>query len=213
MGISPTKKLLALMSDTTALAKIDGVELSEQVNAAVDAAFRFAEKKSVEAEAARTARNEKAQQLARLTEACDADRRAAVKAEFDAAESALANALAERNAAIDDFDQYMDEQARLFRSKGQDPMRRYKDMIIPRGEITLPNGNKVMAMVIVRRGTDLTPVDVDDNDHKLSVAASLSYSERVGMSRRTSTEADMLINHEAANFDPGEVASFGSACM
>lgn len=217
MAISPTKKLLAMMSDTTALAKVDGMKLASTVNRAVIAAFKYAERMGEEADEAKRKRQEMAQVLANPDDIHDAQERKAVLEQFEKADKAIATALAKRDEAIGEFNQYMDEQAMLFRSKGQDPMRRYKEMIIPRGEITLPNGRTVTQMVIVKRKVDLTPVDVEDDEHKLSVAAARSDSDRVGLARDMGrgkyNDGHMLFNHEAANFDPGEVASFGSACL
>lgn len=212
MGISPTKKLLQLMSDTTALAKIDSAALADKVNSAVTKAFKFAEQMSLEVDAARKLRTEMAQVLARPEDCDDPKVRAEVKAKFDKADERIATAIAKRDEAIADFNQYMDEQAKFFRSKGQDPMRRYKEMIIPRGEVTLPSGRTVNMMVIVKRNRDFTPVDTEENEHALSVAASHADSERVGIARDQHrgkyNDGHMLINQEAANIDRSEYANW-----
>lgn len=205
-------KLLEFANHPTEIAKMSSFDLAAKANKAVKSAMRYAEELSTKAETARRERNEVAAKLA----SAEGDRREELSAELAAKDKALHGAIQRRNEAVDGFNSYMEEQRQLFASKKLDPYRRYKEMIIPCGTQVMPDGRELQLMRILPRDESLEPVDMDDDDHKLSVASSRSYGDSIGLARDQRrgkyNDASMLINQQAANFDPGEISPFHMAC-
>lgn len=207
--INPTKKLLAMMADKSALAKMDAFDLSEKLNRAVRNAFAFANTMDTEA---KSAANEAARLAEIVARTDNGEKRAELAAQYEAAKQHELRAVALRDESFRDFDAYIEEQKRLFSSKGLPPERAYKDMIVPVGEMKRADGSTLQLMKIVKRTQDFMPVDTEENEHALSVAASRSYSDGVGIARDQKrgkyNDAHQLINQEAANIDRSEYADW-----
>lgn len=107
----------------------------------------------------------------------------------------------------------MNEQKEMFKSKGLDGDRAYKEAIIPTGKFT---DRGVEMFLIVKRGESLEESEADDETAP-SVRASRGYSANIGMQREMSrgkyNDGHILIEQAAASIDPSERVSFGNACM
>ncbi|MBQ1203570.1 MAG: hypothetical protein IIX61_07195 [Loktanella sp.] len=205
-------KLLELMNTPTALAKMSTSALYDNLNKAVDSAMKYAEEMAVDVAIKRRERDKAATDLALANEGS----REEMRAKLEQCEKDLVHAIQLRDQATQGFNAYMDEQRALFQSKKLNPYRRFKEMIVPCGTMKTADGQDLQMMRIIPRSTNLEPVDMDDDDHKLSVVASVAYSDAVGLTRDQRrgkyNDGQMLINEQAANFDPGEVTPFHMAC-
>lgn len=205
-------KLLELMNAPSALAKMETQELYGNLNKAVKSAMKHAEKTAADIADKKRARDDAAADLAHANE----ENLEQLRARFEKCENDLAQAIKLRDEAVSGFNAYMEEQRALFASKGLNPYRRFKEMIVPCGTQKMADGRNLQIMRIIPRDTSLEPVDMEDDDHKLSVACSKTYSDAAGIARDQRrgkyNDGHYLINQQSANFDPGEVAPFHMAC-
>ncbi len=226
--INPTEHLLAMMSDTTALARMDAQTLADEMNKAVRSALKSATESAIVAdeleaqyliasEALAAAINDGMNEVPIYEDGKPAaypidDFRKRV-AEL---ESKATTAITAANQYNEDFTKYMETQMAMFRSKGLPPIRAYKEMIIGVGEMKKPNGETLQLMRIIKRDCDLEPVEVDEETKDRSAAARIafSYSGAVGMAKEEKrgkyNDAAMLINGEAANIDRSEYAQWAA---
>lgn len=206
--MNSTQKLLDMMGYTTELAKLGSLDLAAKMNKVVNAALRYAETLATESAKAKRERDD----LAAEASVAEGERREALVAELEKAEERLARAVQLRDEAADGFNEYMEKQRAQFASKNLNPWRRFKEMIVPCGTQTMKDGRVLQLMRILPRDVSLEPVDMDDDDHKLSVMASRSASDNVGLARDQRrgryNDGSMLVNEQAANLDLGEVMPF-----
>lgn len=194
-------KLLEFMNCPSDLAKLDSFALFKQANHMVEAALRFCEESDANV----------ANVKGKIVEV---EKKAAIEGSTEQLREKLMNlqeelklAIAVRDQAVQAFEAHMDEQKSLFESSGLEPYRRFKEMIIP-------IGGKWKR--IIKRKTNLEPIDMEDDDHKLSIVASRSYSSTVNIRRDQGrgkyNDGHMLINMQAASIDPSEVVPFAMPC-
>lgn len=188
-----------IRADKRTLATLDGDTLAKRIDRYVKSAFRRAKDAKLEydraSEAVRNCDPANVEEMARRQEAVR-----------------QAHLVVRRE--IEDIEHYLDEQKELFRSKGLEADRAYREAIVPTGEI-LPNGKEVFR--IVKRGESLEESDDIADDTLPSVHASRNYSDRIGLSadqrRGRYNDAGMLIEQTAASVDPEEVVPMGQVCM
>jgi len=128
---------------------------------------------------------------------------------------AVKTALAKRDQKFKDIEDYLEEQKALFRTRGLREDRAYKEAIVPTGEL---NAAGVETFRIIKREeSSMEPIDEDSEEGGLSVRASRSYSDRIGLSndqnRGKYNDASMLIEQSAASVDPEEVTEWSRACL
>lgn len=226
--INQTQYLLTMMSDTTALAKMNSQELADEMNKAVRAAFASAKVSAIKADELKAKYLRDSEALAAainygmsevpiyedgkpVTIPIDDFRKRVAELERKAT-----TAITEANQYNEDFTKYIETQMAMFRSKGLPPMRAYKEMIICVGEMKKPNGDTLQLMRIIPRDCNLEPVEVDEEtkDKSASARVAFSYSGAVGMAKEEKrgkyNDAAMLINGEAANIDRSEYVQWSA---
>lgn len=225
--INPTQNLLTMMADTSALAKKSSIELAEMMNKAVRAALTSATNAAYKADELRAQYKHDSEALAiAIHDGCDKvtiykhgkpktvaldDFRKHV-AEL---EKVTATAIALSDQYTKDFNEYMETQKEMFKSKGLPSHRAYKEMIIGVGETKNPNGDIIQLMRIVKRDRDLEPVETEEEtDKSLFGRIAFSYSGAVGMSKEEKrgkyNDGAMLINGEASNIDRSEYTDWAA---